>query len=174
MPALASFRRLAAHVATARRALALAALVALTTAATACGGSDKKDPAGPGNEQDVAGNYSLTKVDGSELPAVLFDGQMDFGGEIVDVTIVVTDGSIDLAENGTYFGSLDVAIEIAGESDEAQIPSSGTYTRNGSTITFNPSDAEQESFTARVSNGALTATIDPIGIEEPASYVFSK
>ena len=103
----------------------LAVLLALSTMAADCPFGDKS-ATDNGNPGDVAGTYTLQKVNGSNLPA-------NWNDEGVG-TVQITAGSVVINANGTFSYS-----ETRSNGSDAI---SGTWTQAGGTYTFVPSDAE--------------------------------
>lgn len=166
-----AFARIIGRVAAVRR---IATVASIALAATACGGSDKKDSTGPDN--GIAGTYTLREAANSTLPAPIFAGQIDLGdGVPLDVVISVKSGSIRLEADGAFTGNMALEIEFAdGSVDAASLPVSGEYSRDGSTVVFSSDDPEDDPFEATIGNGALEAEIDLFGTGDPIGFSFRK
>ena len=169
---------LSRRLATARRAFAAAMTVA-AVALSAC----SKDSSGPDNggggeppppppTQSIVGTYALQSAADKALPAVIYEEKE---GEEVLVRVSILSGSLTLKQDGKFEGTLNVRWFFEGEGeDDTPIPASGTYTRNGNTLTFVSDDPEDPQFTGTVSGGVANLTIDLLGIEDPISYKFKK
>jgi hypothetical protein len=90
------------------------------------------------------------------------------------VRVSVLSGSLSLKQDGTFDGTLKLRFVFEGEQGDEDIPASGTYTRNGNTLTFTSDDPEDPQFTGTVSGSNMNLTIDILGIEDPISYKFKK
>jgi hypothetical protein len=152
----------------------IATVATIAIAATACGGSDKKDSTGP--DGSIAGTYTLREAASSALPASIFAGQIDLGdGVPLDVVISVRSGSIRLEADGSFTGTMALDIEFEdGTLDAASLPVSGEYSRQGNTIVFSSDDPEDEPFQATLGDGVISAEIDLFGTGEPIALTFRK
>lgn len=150
--------------------------IAFAVVATSACSKDDKNPTGnnpPPPVDTKVGTYQLDKVDGAGLPAILFQGDVDVEGTIVNLTIELTAGSMTLAANGTFNGSMTLKLtvdDLAPETETA--PVSGTYTVNGNNITLTSSDPQDPQVTGTVANGQLDVAIDLLetGQEFDLSY----
>lgn len=142
-----------------------AALVALTTLVStltvACGDDD--DGTGPGS--DIVGTYTLRSVNGQSLPAVEFEDEF-VREEIVSSTLTMNAGN-------SFTVSLTFR-ETDKETGETTtfppIEESGTYTLNGSQLTFSSSgDTTNATFT-----GGNTITISDTDAGETFTWVYRK
>ena len=126
-------------------ALALAAVTALA----GCGG-DKST--GPGA---IAGNYRMRSVNGETLPVVL----EEFGSYRAELTAA----SLTLDDDGRFTESSTVRETDGGQTVTTIGSCPGSYTRGGSTITFEEDASSDEncgfSYTATWTNGN-TLTVD--------------
>jgi hypothetical protein len=163
---------------TARRAAALLATTAALGLA-ACGDDDDDDGGvGPGG---IGGTYTLRSLTmggttDNSAPFTLAEGEI----EGVAFLLEIKSASVTLS-NGRYTATSDTRTVIAGEVDESDPPAdAGAYTVSGSTITFNPDDAEDENFSAAIAGNSLTATEtgdldeDPSTPDETVVFVYSK
>lgn len=122
----------------------IAVLLALSTMAADCPFGDKS-ATDNGNPTDVAGSYTLQKVNGSNLPANWNDN-----GTMVQITA----GSVTINANGTFSFS-----ESRSNGPDAI---SGTWTQAGGTYTFVPSDASgpDEYGTGTFSGSQFTLSVE--------------
>ena len=152
--------------------LASIALAAAVVATSACGKDDKSPT---GNNGTTVGTYTLDKVDGGNLPAMLFAGDVDVEGETVNVTISLMSGSMTLAANNTFTGSLAVRFAIVGAPAQTEtVPVTGTYAVSGNTITLTSSDPEDPQLIGTISNGQLMVDIDLLETGEEFSLAYKK
>lgn len=176
-----SARRLVARAMQPRSIASLA--VAFFTATTiACGGKDAGGPSTPTEPSSpsgpsagaIVGSYSLEKVDGSGLPATIFDDDVRLDdGRVVRLKVAVTSGSLNLDENEEFSGKLAVKLTADGQSQSDAIPIRGEYSRSGNTISFE-SDDDGPSFKGTIRNGALELELDIFDTGEATTYTFKK
>jgi hypothetical protein len=154
-----------------KRVAAIAIAFALV-ATSAC--KDDKSPTrnNPPPDQNI-GTYQLDKVDGAALPAILFEGDVDIEGTVVHLKIELTAGSMTLAANGTFNGSMTLRLTVDDETPEVETaPVSGTYAINGNSITLTSADPEDPVVTGTIANGQMNVAIDLLetGDEFALSY----
>ena len=150
-----------------------AVAIAFAVVATSACGKDDKSPTG--NNNPTVGTYQLDKIDGAELPAILFEGDVDVDGTIVTLKIEVTAGSLTLAANGTFNGSMALRLSVPGAPPETEsVPVSGTYSVNGNSITLTSSDPEDPQETGTISNGQIQVDIDLLETGEEFSLSYKK
>jgi hypothetical protein len=154
------------------RALTALSLAFAATATTACGGSDKST--GPGDGGAITGNYALQQVDGSGLPATIFDDIVEDEGTQYRLVLQIASGNIALEQNGRFSGTLRLRITANGQTQEESLPTSGTYTRSGNTITFDSDDAEDPIFQGTVAGARLDIRLDLLEEGQPIAYTFRK
>ena len=156
----------------------LAAVAAVAIVATAACGADKKSGStGPDEvppSGSVTGLYALKSVGGHALPAVLIDEDVSDEGQTFHLKVEILNGSVMLKAGGQYDASTEIRFTVDGQSQTESGQSSGTYSRSGSTITFNSSDDEIGSFSASIGNGQITAQIDMVGTGQSKAFVFKK
>lgn len=147
--------------------------MAFAVVATSACGKDDKNPTG--NNNTTVGTYSLDKVDGAALPAALFDGMIDVDGTAVQLKIEVTAGSMTLAANKAFTGSMALRLTVPGAPAQTEtVPVSGTYTVSGNNITLTSSDPEDPQVTGTISNGQLVVAIDLLETGEEFSLSYKK
>lgn len=131
------------------RRLGAALVLAGGLALGAC--EDVVDPDG------VRGTYELIEVEGQPLPAVMFDGQTEFG----HVLATALSGSLTLREV-TYTERVLVDIVLDGTPiSEDVIVVEGQYSIDGQLLTFEPDNASPV-FTGTLQGGVLTTfEVDP-------------
>ena len=149
------------------RRLALLALGALALfGTTACGGDDEVDPAGPG--ADIAGTYTLRTVNGQNVPATVYEGS-DLG---VQAKVEVLSGSLVLAANQSFTNVTTIRQTIGtGSSSTSDAAASGTYTRNGSTLTLTDPVRAQTFTVTLQADGSLAQSGTISGFPFAARYV---
>jgi hypothetical protein len=130
-------------------ALFLAAFVA-------CGSDSSTNPGA-----NVAGNYSLRTVNGSQLPYTLSSSGVN-KLEITDDVVIINDG-------GTYTESGHTRTTTSTGVTTQSVVDAGTYTLNGTAITFRSSVDGSSTF-GTVSGSTLTIADVNAGI----SAVYSK
>ena len=110
----------------------------------ACGGDH--DPVSP--EQTIAGAYTLRTIDGAALPVTV---------NLEDATFTVTRATLSLKADRTYSQSITATVTLAGTTVTQTLPDAGTYTVNGTTVSF-VSASDGSSGTAAYANGTLTVS----------------
>ena len=135
------------------RSLVMAAFALLTIGTTACGGGDKST--GPGS---LAGTYDLQSINGMTLPVTVYQEG--------SYKVEVTDGSVTMNADNTFLGSTTIRESDAGGSSSSSVVCPGTYTRNGSAITFAESPSSDDdcggTYAGTWSNGnTITVTFAP-------------
>jgi hypothetical protein len=89
--------------------------------------------------QDASGTYQLTVYAGKTMPATftIQPGDQNFPEAPNGGTLVVTDGTLVLQNNGSFVETNNYTITPSGQSGTAhQFVSSGTWTLNGTTFTL--------------------------------------
>lgn len=110
--------------------------------------------------EDVTGGtadtYDLVEAEGQELPAVIFDGETEFGHMVA----TAISGSLTLQE-ATYTERIvvDIVLDDAPLGEEP-IVVSGDYSVDGQILTFDPDRAGSPTFTGTLSGGVLTTVED--------------
>jgi hypothetical protein len=147
--------------------------MAFAVVATSACGKDDKSPTG--NNNTTVGTYSLDKVDGGALPATLFDGMVDVDGTVVELKIEITAGTMTLAANNTFTGSMALRLTVPGSPAQTETaPVSGTYTVSGNSITLTSSDPEDPQITGTIANGQLLVDIDLLETGEEVALAYKK
>lgn len=125
-------------------------VLAVVAGLAAC--EDATDPGG------ISGTYQLIEAEGQSLPAIIFDGETEFG----HTTATALSGSLTL-RGDRYTERLVVELELDGQSlGENTVVVTGDYTVDGQILEFDPDPAESASFTGTLSGGVLTTLeIDP-------------
>lgn len=100
----------------------LIAAVLLSVSIGACGGDGVTEP------DTVAGTYVLKTVDGKPVPVVVYE-EPGYKLEIISSNYVLTEGGT-FTNNASWKETIDGAVSTGNES------SSGTFTVNGSTLSF--------------------------------------
>jgi hypothetical protein len=100
-------------------------MVAALVGAAACSGSDSST--GPSNKNPV-GEYPLVQVDKKAIPFVIY--------RETGYTVTVTDGELDLEDDGTFFITVNFTDDIEGEKSPWGLTDGGTYQIEGNTITL--------------------------------------
>ena len=123
------------------RRLALLGMLAMAMAA--CGDDDDDNGTGPTN---IAGTYTLRSVNADNSAPFTVIDMTGYRLEIITATVTIN-------SNGTYSDNTRIRETINGTAEAPQdIPSSGTWTRSGSTISFDDSDPDGEDPTATIQN----------------------
>lgn len=125
-------------------------VLALVTVLAAC--EDATDPGG------ISGTYELIEAEGQAPPAVIFDGDTEFG----HATATAHSGTLTL-RGDRYTERLVVELELDGQSlGENAVVVTGDYTVDGQILEFDPDPAESAPFTGTLSGGVLTTLeVDP-------------
>ena len=152
--------------------VAAVALAFAVVSTSACG-KDDKNPIG--NNNTTVGTYALDKVDGGALPITVFHDDVDVDGELINLKIEVTAGSMTLSANNTFTGSMALRLTVPGAPAQTETaPVSGTYTVSGNTITLTSSDEEDPAVVGTISNGALNFDVDLLETGEEFSLAYKK
>jgi hypothetical protein len=148
--------------------------MAFAVVATSACGKDDKSPTGNNNNSPV-GSYSLDKVDGGALPATLFDGMVDVDGTQVQLKIELTGGTMTLAANNTFNGSMALRLTVPGAPAQTETaPVTGTYAVAGNVITLTSSDPEDPQVVGTIANGQLLIDIDLLEMGEEVALTYKK
>ena len=129
-----------------RIARARVATVAVAAAAVALLGACGSDSTGPRNA-NVAGTYTLTTVEGSNLPYTIPN---------TSEPEVVQNATITLAGDSTYTAT---ATGTVNGDPSNIITDGGHYSVNGSQVTFTSTVIEGGNYTGSVSGSTLTVSI---------------
>jgi len=151
--------------------------IAFAVVATSACGKDDKNPTGnnPPPANQIAGTYQLDKVDGAGLPAILFQGDVDIEGTVVNLTIELTAGSMTLKADNTFTGSMTLKLSIPNSAPQTETaPVSGTYAVNGNSITLTSADPADPQVTGTVANGQLSVDIDLLETGEEFALSYKK
>jgi hypothetical protein len=147
--------------------------MAFAVVATSACGKDDKNPTG--NNNTTVGTYSLDKVDGGGLPATIFDEDVDVEGTIVRLKIELTSGSMTLAANNSFTGSMTLRLSVPGAPAETETaPVNGTYSIAGNVITLTSSDPEDPQITGTIANGQLLVDIDLLETGDEIALAYKK
>lgn len=106
-----------------RRFWRLAAVVSVSVSAGACGGDSATDPS-----VSVAGTYNLSTVNGSSPPVTLVS--------VTSYSLRVTSGNLIISASNTWSNSTTLEETEAGQTTTETLVCSGTYTRNGPSLTL--------------------------------------
>ncbi len=108
-------------------------IIAVLLACAACGG---KSPTGGNPSGDEVGTYALVSLNGQLLPATVAEG---------GTQMVVRSGAITLQAGGKL--TSDVSFRVATDSTWLSSPLTGTYVRQGNTLSFSYSNGGAASAT---------------------------
>ena len=160
-------RRIAAH----RRRLRLlqSGIVFAAIALNAC-----SELSGP-KEPSISGTYDLADIGGSAVPAVIYQGPFNYAGQRWNIQLQVHHGSLELDGNGY---TLFVIMVMNGDGfNNTPLPyiDTGTFTKNGSQITFTSDDDVGFSFGGtETANGTVALGLDLAGNRQLLAYHFQK
>lgn len=133
------------------RHVRLITAAALLTTTLACGKDD-----GPQAPENVTGKYTLQTVNGNPPPVTL----IDFSDQTGSYKLELLGGWVSVNANGTFTEEHSWReTENGVVTSEGPESGSGTYTRNGNTLTFVA--ATGETTTATYASGVLTVTDGP-------------
>ncbi|HUF13209.1 MAG TPA: hypothetical protein VMN78_08925 [Longimicrobiales bacterium] len=106
----------------------------------------------------VRGTWELTAVDGDPLPAVMFDGETQFG----HLVATALSGSLTLEEiDYTQRMAVDLVLDGTPLGDD-QVVITGEYTVDGQLLSFEPDRTDYPDFTGTLQGGVLTTVeFDP-------------
>lgn len=144
-----------------RRGVVVLAVAAVTAAGAACGGSDSSTGHHASASDTIAGNFTLSKVNTSALPATIASDPGNYSLEI-------TAGSAVLQGNGTSFIIAMTSKEtVAGHASTYVDSTRGTWTQLTGTITLTMTSS------AGTSTGAWDGTNLTI-VQDGDTYIFKK
>lgn len=146
------------------RRLALLALGALTMFGTTACGDD--EPSGPG--ASVAGAYNLSTINGDAVPATVYEGsELGFYYKVE-----VLSGLLTLRANGT-FDDVTTIRETEGNNppESSVVEASGTFVREGNTLTLTDQESEDSYMLTVQSDGSLVQSDQFGGIPITVRYV---
>ena len=92
----------------------------------ACGSDDSTGP----EETNIEGAYTLTTINGQQLPVVVEQQGSD--------RAEVTQGTVTLNADRTFSDVIQLRFTISGQVTSETDAANGTWTRTGSTVQFNP------------------------------------
>lgn len=124
-------------------------------AMAACGGND-----GINEPETIAGKYVLKTVNNQPMPFVVF--------EEPGYKLEVTYSDYVLSNNGTFTNNVTWRETDQGVVTTEQDASSGTYTANGSTLSFVSPDGDP--FQGTLAGNKLTVTVSEDGLTVVAVY----
>ena len=125
----------------------------------------------------IEGTYFLALAGDRTVPADVFDGTYtDEEGVEHRITLRANTGRITLVADGTrYFQLVDLSATVDGSpSVVSDVEDQGACTRSGATLSCQSDVTENVSFTAQISNDALTITQDLSGEGAPLAYVYGR
>ncbi len=115
---------------------------------SACSGDSPSEPG------DISGVYALESVDGVGLPAIVLD-------EPPDSRIEVTSGVMELKADGSFRFASELRWIVTGlPQRNITREHIGTYSSNGTSFTFDPTNADEESFSGQLNRDLLTVLMD--------------
>lgn len=145
--------------------IALAAILAAS-----CSGATA--PRGP------AGTYALSSVEGSALPAPVFDGVIHDPHEVdpdFHLRIVATSGQLTLSSTGHYEHAVQLDAEIDGQAQPAmRWRDRGTFAVRGDTLQFDSDYHENVFFHGALKAQAITVVQDLPGEGQAVRYTFTR
>jgi len=116
----------------------------LVALALACGGDNVNGP----TTESVAGNYSLTMVNGSPLPFVV--------AEVRDDKLEVTAGSLSINADNSYALTFGLRETQGATVTTETVTEAGTYHRSSNTLSFHPNDDSGDWSASYASGGTIT------------------
>lgn len=120
----------------------IATFALLGLAAAACGGDGINEPA------SIAGTYNLQTIDGQAPPVVVY--------EDAAAKVEIVSGNFVLSANGSFTTNVTFRVTENGQVSTQSESFPGTYTVNGSTVTFAYADGDSD--TATLDGNTLTFT----------------
>ena len=153
--------------------LAIALAATLLTGATGCAAPDSAT--GPKNEGGgVAGSYSLSQANASKLPAKLYHGpyyDADIPHFWNQLVVTVTDGALELDDDGRYALSIDLSFTADGESASTSVDVEGDYEVQGDQVFFTADGGAE--YSGRVQNGTLVLELpSPLAKSDVKSHQY--
>ena len=147
---------------------------ALLVLATACG-DGATTPSTP------AGQYALEQAGGQPLPGTVFDELISPGGTTPDfqLRIIVSSGSLTLADDGTYRHEMHFTSTIDGVAQPSGVwGDHGRYTLAGDSVHFDSEFIQNLAFAGAFAGGRLEIEHDLAvrlaGQGDPARYAFAR
>lgn len=123
-----------------KRCLSVVSLV-VALFSVACGSTEPK--------VNIYGTYTLKTVNGSSLPAVIYQ---DLSGKIE-----ITDGSFTLKSDNTFTDFGTFRVTQSGSTQSTAVGGGGTFSRNGNDVTFIYSDGSSNDY-GSLSGNTLTVS----------------
>jgi hypothetical protein len=130
------------------RKILIPALAATVIAAVACGGDSATAPA-----PTIAGAYALKTVNSAPLPYLVLDDP-NFG------KIGIVADTYTLTDNGTYTGVTQVRTTLNGASSVDNLPSAGSYTKSGTSVTLTDSIDPTDKVSGTLNGSTLTISVE--------------
>ena len=125
------------------------------------------------SSSSVTGTYTLSDVGGNPVPAVIYEGPYTINGQRVNLRLAVQTATLQLTGNRYQF-QVGMIANIGGQQAPLPINDQGSYTRNGSQLSFRSDDAKVGSFAGNISQAGLGILIDFVGDQHPPVYQFHK
>lgn len=147
--------------------------IALLGALACSSGSDSTT----GPAEDVAGVYTLQRIEGTAVPVQVYRGQyfhVDDGRMYQDFRATITDGWVELDDSGTYFSVLNYRVLKDGIEENGELDALGTYEVKGNQLILTSENGEDQSI-GKIQGGSVTLytnVVAPQGNEKP--YVYTK
>jgi hypothetical protein len=117
---------------------------------TACSSDDSTGP-----ETSVAGTWTLQTVNGFDLPYVVAQS----GGDKVEVTADV----LTVADGGAFTELTTIRVTTGGVATTQSVPDAGTYTVNGTAVTFH-FQSDGSSGTGTLTGNTLTVATQGVSL----------
>jgi hypothetical protein len=91
-------------------------------------------------EASIVGEYALTSIDGAPLPVTMTDSEG---------SVTAESGTMSIKENGTFTVAIVAFLSFPafGINGRETITAAGTYTRTGSSLTFESEDVDDSTVT---------------------------
>lgn len=106
----------------------------------------------------IAGSYDLVEVNGERLPAVMFEGETEFG-----YLVATAESGLIRLRASTFTQVIEVSATLDGTAFPAgDVENSGDYSVDGQLLTFDPETPGRPTFTGTLTGSTLfTSETDP-------------
>jgi hypothetical protein len=126
--------------------------LAMGAVLAACGGDSSTGP----ESANVTGTYALQTINGQATPVTII--------QIATYRLEVVSGSLAINTNNTFSNTLTYRETDSGQIVTGSETCTGTYSRNGNSVTFNEADVVNtecgDTYTGTVSGNNLTVAYD--------------
>ena len=113
-------------------------------------------------------------MDGDDPPVTIYEGNVRASdGSAIPAKIAVTDGTLDL-DGDQYELTIKIRVTAQGQAATQTIKDEGSFTRNGTQISFESDSDEFGRFKGTLSGGKLKLKLDLLGSGDALEYAYVK